>query len=174
MFQRDYTLHMIMWTLTSPSIVAFDLDQFRGGLDGGLYCSLSSQKLWIRCQLWCRLAGDKNYFMAFPSIPPVSASWWHKRNLRKILHCLMHCPPLCKKKAVCSNHSCTTANPVVLLINTLLLSIHVINVSVLVCRGIFNQGYLCSKCGLGAHKECLGRIGCCGKTGNAPLLHTQI
>uniref|UniRef100_A0A8C4IGB4 Vav guanine nucleotide exchange factor 3 n=1 Tax=Dicentrarchus labrax TaxID=13489 RepID=A0A8C4IGB4_DICLA len=33
-------------------------------------------------------------------------------------------------------------------------------------RGIFNQGYLCSKCGLGAHKECLGRFGCCGKTGN--------
>nr|XP_061811604.1 guanine nucleotide exchange factor VAV3-like isoform X2 [Nerophis lumbriciformis] len=33
-------------------------------------------------------------------------------------------------------------------------------------RGIFNQGYLCSKCGLGAHKECLGRLGCCGKTGN--------
>ncbi|KAJ3611748.1 hypothetical protein NHX12_021762, partial [Muraenolepis orangiensis] len=31
-------------------------------------------------------------------------------------------------------------------------------------RGIFNQGYLCSKCGLGAHKECLGRFGCCGKT----------
>lgn len=39
-----------------------------------------------------------------------------------------------------------------------------------VCRGIFYQGYLCSKCGLGAHKECLGRFGCCGKTGNAPLL----
>uniref|UniRef100_A0A671UJB0 Vav guanine nucleotide exchange factor 3 n=1 Tax=Sparus aurata TaxID=8175 RepID=A0A671UJB0_SPAAU len=37
-------------------------------------------------------------------------------------------------------------------------------------RGIFYQGYLCSKCGLGAHKECLGRFGCCGKTGNAPLL----
>ncbi|KAF3836099.1 hypothetical protein F7725_028657 [Dissostichus mawsoni] len=31
-------------------------------------------------------------------------------------------------------------------------------------RGIFNQGYLCSKCGLGAHKECLGRFGSCGKT----------
>uniref|UniRef100_A0A4W5MKU0 Vav guanine nucleotide exchange factor 3 n=1 Tax=Hucho hucho TaxID=62062 RepID=A0A4W5MKU0_9TELE len=31
-------------------------------------------------------------------------------------------------------------------------------------RGIFNQGYLCSKCGVGAHKECLGRIGSCGKT----------
>ncbi|KAA8580949.1 hypothetical protein FQN60_013907, partial [Etheostoma spectabile] len=31
-------------------------------------------------------------------------------------------------------------------------------------RGIFNQGYLCSKCGLGAHKECLGRFGICGKT----------
>uniref|UniRef100_A0A3Q0T595 Vav guanine nucleotide exchange factor 3 n=1 Tax=Amphilophus citrinellus TaxID=61819 RepID=A0A3Q0T595_AMPCI len=31
-------------------------------------------------------------------------------------------------------------------------------------RGIFYQGYLCSKCGLGAHKECLGRFGCCGKT----------
>uniref|UniRef100_A0A3B3CC98 Vav guanine nucleotide exchange factor 3 n=1 Tax=Oryzias melastigma TaxID=30732 RepID=A0A3B3CC98_ORYME len=34
-------------------------------------------------------------------------------------------------------------------------------------RGIFNQGYLCSKCGLGAHKECLGRFGSCGKTGIA-------
>uniref|UniRef100_A0A8C2ZJ55 Vav guanine nucleotide exchange factor 3 n=1 Tax=Cyclopterus lumpus TaxID=8103 RepID=A0A8C2ZJ55_CYCLU len=33
-------------------------------------------------------------------------------------------------------------------------------------RGIFNQGYLCSKCGLGAHKECLARFGSCGKTGN--------
>uniref|UniRef100_A0A8C9VN52 Vav 3 guanine nucleotide exchange factor b n=1 Tax=Scleropages formosus TaxID=113540 RepID=A0A8C9VN52_SCLFO len=31
-------------------------------------------------------------------------------------------------------------------------------------RGIFNQGYLCSKCGVGAHKECLGRFGNCGKT----------
>ncbi|XP_041824187.1 guanine nucleotide exchange factor VAV3 isoform X1 [Melanotaenia boesemani] len=31
-------------------------------------------------------------------------------------------------------------------------------------RGIFNQGYFCSKCGLGAHKECLGRFGSCGKT----------
>uniref|UniRef100_A0A3Q3ILR3 Vav guanine nucleotide exchange factor 3 n=1 Tax=Monopterus albus TaxID=43700 RepID=A0A3Q3ILR3_MONAL len=31
-------------------------------------------------------------------------------------------------------------------------------------RGIFYQGYLCHKCHLGAHKECLGRFGCCGKT----------
>ncbi|XP_034039572.1 guanine nucleotide exchange factor VAV3-like isoform X2 [Thalassophryne amazonica] len=31
-------------------------------------------------------------------------------------------------------------------------------------RGIFNQGYLCLKCGLGAHKECLGRIGLCRRT----------
>uniref|UniRef100_A0A8D0AEE8 Vav guanine nucleotide exchange factor 3 n=1 Tax=Sander lucioperca TaxID=283035 RepID=A0A8D0AEE8_SANLU len=37
-------------------------------------------------------------------------------------------------------------------------------------RGIFNQGYLCSKCGLGAHKECLGRFGSCGKTGNTLLM----
>lgn len=36
---------------------------------------------------------------------------------------------------------------------------------VLVSRGIFNQGYLCLKCGLGAHKECLGRLGLCGRTG---------
>lgn len=42
-----------------------------------------------------------------------------------------------------------------------------------VCRGVFNQGYLCSKCGLGAHKECLGRFGSCGKTGNTPLLYTH-
>ncbi|KAK6484216.1 guanine nucleotide exchange factor VAV3 isoform X1 [Huso huso] len=31
-------------------------------------------------------------------------------------------------------------------------------------RGIFYQGYLCSKCGAGAHKECLGRLETCGKT----------
>ncbi|XP_035279629.1 guanine nucleotide exchange factor VAV3b isoform X1 [Anguilla anguilla] len=31
-------------------------------------------------------------------------------------------------------------------------------------RGIFNQGYRCAKCGAGAHKECLGRFGCCGKS----------
>ncbi|MGH0129031.1 UNVERIFIED_CONTAM: hypothetical protein FKN15_013144 [Acipenser sinensis] len=30
--------------------------------------------------------------------------------------------------------------------------------------GIFYQGYLCSKCGAGAHKECLGRLETCGKT----------
>lgn len=35
----------------------------------------------------------------------------------------------------------------------------------IVSRGIFNQGYLCMKCGLGAHKECLGRLGICGRTG---------
>uniref|UniRef100_A0AAZ3RDB2 Vav 3 guanine nucleotide exchange factor b n=1 Tax=Oncorhynchus tshawytscha TaxID=74940 RepID=A0AAZ3RDB2_ONCTS len=35
----------------------------------------------------------------------------------------------------------------------------------LLLRGIFNQGYLCLKCGLGAHKECLGRVGVCGRTG---------
>uniref|UniRef100_A0A3P9P4M3 Vav 3 guanine nucleotide exchange factor b n=1 Tax=Poecilia reticulata TaxID=8081 RepID=A0A3P9P4M3_POERE len=28
----------------------------------------------------------------------------------------------------------------------------------LLLRGIFNQGYRCQKCGLGAHKECLGRL----------------
>ncbi|XP_039532617.1 guanine nucleotide exchange factor VAV3b isoform X2 [Pimephales promelas] len=30
-------------------------------------------------------------------------------------------------------------------------------------RGIFNQGYLCTKCGNGAHKGCLGRLGACGR-----------
>ncbi|KAF7652481.1 hypothetical protein LDENG_00096210 [Lucifuga dentata] len=34
----------------------------------------------------------------------------------------------------------------------------------LLLRGIFCQGYLCPKCGLGAHKECLGRVGVCGRT----------
>ncbi|XP_067108736.1 guanine nucleotide exchange factor VAV3b isoform X1 [Osmerus mordax] len=34
----------------------------------------------------------------------------------------------------------------------------------LLLRGIFNQGYLCPKCGLGAHKECLGRLGVCGRS----------
>ncbi|XP_076838398.1 guanine nucleotide exchange factor VAV3b isoform X2 [Brachyhypopomus gauderio] len=31
-------------------------------------------------------------------------------------------------------------------------------------RGIFNQGYLCLKCGTGAHKECLGKLGVCVRT----------
>nr|XP_046178301.1 guanine nucleotide exchange factor VAV3b isoform X2 [Oncorhynchus gorbuscha] len=39
----------------------------------------------------------------------------------------------------------------------------------LLLRGIFNQGYLCLKCGLGAHKECLGRVGVCGRTDSAKL-----
>ncbi|XP_070774652.1 guanine nucleotide exchange factor VAV3-like [Enoplosus armatus] len=39
----------------------------------------------------------------------------------------------------------------------------------LLLRGIFNQGYLCLKCGLGAHKECLGRLGVCGRTDSAKL-----
>ncbi|XP_054914348.1 guanine nucleotide exchange factor VAV3-like [Poeciliopsis prolifica] len=34
----------------------------------------------------------------------------------------------------------------------------------LLLRGIFNQGYRCQKCELGAHKECLGRLGLCGRT----------
>ncbi|KAL0966916.1 hypothetical protein UPYG_G00302220 [Umbra pygmaea] len=38
----------------------------------------------------------------------------------------------------------------------------------LLLRGIFNQGYLCAKCALGAHKECLGRLGVCGRTDAAP------
>uniref|UniRef100_A0A672LI72 Guanine nucleotide exchange factor VAV3-like n=1 Tax=Sinocyclocheilus grahami TaxID=75366 RepID=A0A672LI72_SINGR len=33
-------------------------------------------------------------------------------------------------------------------------------------RGIFNQGYLCPKCGNGAHKGCLGKLGICGRAGN--------
>lgn len=40
----------------------------------------------------------------------------------------------------------------------------------IVSRGIFNQGYLCLKCGLGAHKECLGRLGVCGRTGEIAFL----
>lgn len=42
---------------------------------------------------------------------------------------------------------------------------------VTVCRGIFNQGYLCQKCGLGAHKECLGRLGACGRAGEIEHTH---
>ncbi|KAJ0058863.1 hypothetical protein NL108_001097, partial [Boleophthalmus pectinirostris] len=37
----------------------------------------------------------------------------------------------------------------------------------LLLRGIFNQGYLCLKCGVGVHKECLGQLGLCRRTGNA-------
>uniref|UniRef100_A0A8C5C8A0 Vav guanine nucleotide exchange factor 3 n=1 Tax=Gadus morhua TaxID=8049 RepID=A0A8C5C8A0_GADMO len=37
-------------------------------------------------------------------------------------------------------------------------------------RGVFNQGYMCSKCGLGAHKECLGRFGGCVLVSTSPTL----
>uniref|UniRef100_A0A8B9QMT8 Vav guanine nucleotide exchange factor 1 n=1 Tax=Apteryx owenii TaxID=8824 RepID=A0A8B9QMT8_APTOW len=33
-------------------------------------------------------------------------------------------------------------------------------------RGIFYQGYRCSRCRAPAHKECLGRVGPCGKSGH--------
>uniref|UniRef100_A0AAY4DB44 Vav guanine nucleotide exchange factor 3 n=1 Tax=Denticeps clupeoides TaxID=299321 RepID=A0AAY4DB44_9TELE len=41
--------------------------------------------------------------------------------------------------------------------------------SLLSGRGIFNQGYLCCKCGAGAHKECLGRLRSCGKAASIAL-----
>uniref|UniRef100_A0A8C2EHB7 Vav 3 guanine nucleotide exchange factor b n=1 Tax=Cyprinus carpio TaxID=7962 RepID=A0A8C2EHB7_CYPCA len=37
-------------------------------------------------------------------------------------------------------------------------------------RGIFNQGYLCSKCGNGAHKGCLGKLGVCGRADQEHVL----
>uniref|UniRef100_A0A8C5APR2 Vav 3 guanine nucleotide exchange factor b n=1 Tax=Gadus morhua TaxID=8049 RepID=A0A8C5APR2_GADMO len=42
----------------------------------------------------------------------------------------------------------------------------------LLLRGIFNQGYLCNKCGLGAHKECLGRLVMCGRPGEGIIRRT--
>ncbi|NXH19132.1 VAV protein, partial [Bucco capensis] len=36
-------------------------------------------------------------------------------------------------------------------------------------RGTFYQGYRCSRCRAPAHKECLGRLGTCGKAGTALL-----
>ncbi|XP_039578643.1 proto-oncogene vav-like, partial [Passer montanus] len=35
-------------------------------------------------------------------------------------------------------------------------------------RGTFYQGYRCSRCRAPAHKECLGRVGTCGKAGTDP------
>lgn len=32
-----------------------------------------------------------------------------------------------------------------------------------VCRGIFFQGYRCTRCKMAAHKECLGRVPACGR-----------
>lgn len=32
-----------------------------------------------------------------------------------------------------------------------------------ICRGIFFQGYLCTRCKMAAHKECLGRVPACGR-----------
>nr|XP_057917275.1 guanine nucleotide exchange factor VAV3-like isoform X2 [Doryrhamphus excisus] len=39
----------------------------------------------------------------------------------------------------------------------------------LLLRGIFNQGYLCFRCGLAVHKECLGQLGLCGRTDASKL-----
>uniref|UniRef100_A0A672LFI3 Vav guanine nucleotide exchange factor 3 n=1 Tax=Sinocyclocheilus grahami TaxID=75366 RepID=A0A672LFI3_SINGR len=35
-------------------------------------------------------------------------------------------------------------------------------------RGVFYQGYRCSKCGAGAHKECLGRVDVCVSSAGEP------
>uniref|UniRef100_A0A673G5E9 Guanine nucleotide exchange factor VAV3-like n=1 Tax=Sinocyclocheilus rhinocerous TaxID=307959 RepID=A0A673G5E9_9TELE len=37
-------------------------------------------------------------------------------------------------------------------------------------RGVFYQGYRCSKCGAGAHKECLGRVDVCVSSAGEPRL----
>ncbi|KAJ7409254.1 Guanine nucleotide exchange factor VAV3 [Willisornis vidua] len=41
-------------------------------------------------------------------------------------------------------------------------------------RGTFYQGYLCSKCGAGAHKECLGRLDNCGRANLSGLPKMQV
>ncbi|XP_051867909.1 guanine nucleotide exchange factor VAV3 [Pristis pectinata] len=41
-------------------------------------------------------------------------------------------------------------------------------------RGTFYQGYLCMRCGTGAHKECLGRIGVCSKAEADPRRGKQM
>lgn len=38
-------------------------------------------------------------------------------------------------------------------------------------RGTFYQGYRCSRCRAPAHKECLGRVGTCGKAGTGEEHH---
>ncbi|XP_068033836.1 LOW QUALITY PROTEIN: proto-oncogene vav-like, partial [Anomalospiza imberbis] len=38
-------------------------------------------------------------------------------------------------------------------------------------RGTFYQGYRCSRCRAPAHKECLGRVGTCGKAGTGERHH---
>uniref|UniRef100_A0A9R1SGL7 Vav guanine nucleotide exchange factor 3 n=2 Tax=Cyprinus carpio TaxID=7962 RepID=A0A9R1SGL7_CYPCA len=37
-------------------------------------------------------------------------------------------------------------------------------------RGVFYQGYRCSKCGAGAHKECLGRVDVCVSSAGLPKM----
>ncbi len=44
-----------------------------------------------------------------------------------------------------------------------------------VLRGVFYQGYRCSKCGAGAHKECLGRVDVCVSSAGEPRIqHNKI
>ncbi|KAE8610905.1 hypothetical protein XENTR_v10012276 [Xenopus tropicalis] len=40
-------------------------------------------------------------------------------------------------------------------------------------RGTFFQGYLCQKCGTGAHKECLGRVDTCRRADSGTLKHEK-
>ncbi|XP_042608334.1 guanine nucleotide exchange factor VAV3-like [Cyprinus carpio] len=41
-------------------------------------------------------------------------------------------------------------------------------------RGVFYQGYRCSKCGAGAHKECLGRVDVCVSSADSSSFGSQI
>uniref|UniRef100_A0A672KYP6 Vav guanine nucleotide exchange factor 1 n=1 Tax=Sinocyclocheilus grahami TaxID=75366 RepID=A0A672KYP6_SINGR len=40
-------------------------------------------------------------------------------------------------------------------------------------RGIFYQGYRCSRCRMAAHKECLGRVPACGRNSASSHTHTH-
>uniref|UniRef100_A0A8C2EWD9 Vav guanine nucleotide exchange factor 1 n=1 Tax=Cyprinus carpio TaxID=7962 RepID=A0A8C2EWD9_CYPCA len=40
-------------------------------------------------------------------------------------------------------------------------------------RGIFYQGYRCSRCKMAAHKECLGRVSACGRNSASSHTHTR-
>ncbi|XP_032883749.1 guanine nucleotide exchange factor VAV3-like [Amblyraja radiata] len=49
----------------------------------------------------------------------------------------------------------------------------VCNACNMLLRGIFYQGYLCSRCGTGAHKECLARVAVCGNIAADPRRDRQ-
>lgn len=120
-----------------------------------------------------------------------------KKNLHLCASCCCYCRSnMCPENSTANNHdfqmhcfedttsckacsmllrSARLAHPLLLSVSLRSPSSHAGRLHFFLCRGIFFQGYRCTRCKMAAHKECLGRVPACGRNSGllAPVIFTS-